>query len=185
MNPEGINFSPEEMTSFDRAAVRPYLKTTQFTDREGNNYGSKTQLRRNVRVSLDKNAQLHFLVMEWRNGTLGVKATLWSCHEGEGEFVDGNAYGLNEAFEIGIALFPAPGPTEDDVFDMWTYVNESESVFNSQVDFATKYSQLVTMFRSRVSSHPRPWPEPQNETAVRLVGNMLGEAGTIAVGRLK
>lgn len=160
------DFTTDDMESFGREAMKPYLKLGTFMRRETWGYGSKTEVFVRTAESADKNWALGLMCIQFRNGVTAFVAELWECYEGEG------VKGLDERWDIGTAWF-ANGLNEDQIADVLAYVAESERMLSGWTQFHVGWRPLQDAFLRHVKMKEVPIQEPQIESAEAVVQQII------------
>lgn len=155
-----MDFTPDEMSGFERAALRPYLHLKTFMKRETWSYNSKTECYTRFAESADKNRACGLMCLQFRSGVVVFKAEFWECYEGEG------LAGLDERWDVGTAFFPS-GVNEDIISDVLGYASASERLMAQPGEFIPALHVLEAEFKKFIKSHEKPFPEPQEESSKR------------------
>lgn len=156
------DFTPDDMESFGREAMKPYLKLGTFMKRETWNYGSKTEVFVRTFESADLNWAVGLMCIQFRSGVVAFVSELWQCYEGEG------VKGLDERWDIGTAWF-AHGVDENQIADVLAYVAESERLVNRPqgADFSAWMNAFYDSFNRHIKSKEVPVIEPEVEAAAQ------------------
>lgn len=171
-----MDFTPDEMSGFERAAIKPYLNLETFMKREDYSYSSRTELYVRTSESQDRSLAHGLICLHFRNGVTGFKAEIWECYDGEG------LNGLNEGSTIGEAWFPH-GTNEDTIADVFSYAVEAERLVgghtsdpNSPDYFSVSYQNLQELFSRFILRRAEPFAEPKLEAAKSAVQAMIESA---------